>query len=172
LEVYAIQAKDAELIAPGVRTRKFAVRRIGELIEEQRRAGMLAKPPIGPGHGKKGKSRVFQKPDFPTLAAQGVDKNLAHQARTAAAMSEAKFEAEVNKVIRLAVSIAAWPGIEMPPPISPGPSLAKSVPRRSSGPPQAVPVSRPKPAGFLVAGFLVARCCPRRQARAPPSSPA
>jgi hypothetical protein len=45
------------------------------------------------------KARVGAKPevDRPTLASQGIDKNLAHQARTLGAMSDDKFEAVVTQ---------------------------------------------------------------------------
>ena len=64
--------------------------RVAERMDEKRKAGELAKPPAGPGRGKKGKTRRDQTPEFspPTLASQGVDKDLAKRARKAAAMTE------------------------------------------------------------------------------------
>ena len=100
MEVYAFQAKDVELVTPATTTRKVAERRIGELIEAQRKAGTLAKP--AGGHRPKGR-RGFKNP-VATLADQGVDKNLAKRARAAAAMSEVKFEAEVRKTIKIAIA--------------------------------------------------------------------
>ena len=49
LAVYAKQAKDGELIAHATAIRKRAERRLGELMEDDRKAGKLAKG----GGGKK-----------------------------------------------------------------------------------------------------------------------
>ena len=59
-------------------------------MDEKRKAGELAKPPAGPGRGRKGKLGGTKPPCFPppTLASQGVDKDLAKRARKAAAMTE------------------------------------------------------------------------------------
>lgn len=98
MEVYAFQAKDVELVAPAVTTRKHAERRIGQLMTANREAGLLAKA------GRKPREIGISKIPIATLAAQGVDKNLANRARTAAALSEAKFEVDVRKAIRIAVA--------------------------------------------------------------------
>jgi hypothetical protein len=59
------------------------------LIEEARKAGKLAKGAMGNPKGRGAKIvRVEEKPAHPTLAMQGIDKNLADRARKAAAMSE------------------------------------------------------------------------------------
>jgi hypothetical protein len=59
----------ATLPVAAVAVKKWAERKIGELMDEKRKAGKLAKPPNP-------KRRVAKKPDDPpTLAAQGVDKN-------------------------------------------------------------------------------------------------
>ena len=60
-----------------------AERRLGELMDEQPRA----KPPKF-----EGPRRVIKKPEAPTLADAGIDKNLAHRARRLAAMPEEEFE--------------------------------------------------------------------------------
>jgi len=102
MEVYAYQAKDAELAGYAVEIRRRAVRRIGELMNSQPKAKGtrgLGKPKIG------GVSKTPPK-DAPTLADQGVDKNLAKQAREAAAMSEDKFEKEVARAVKVAVAAA------------------------------------------------------------------
>lgn len=103
LEVYAMQAKDAELIAPAVKMRKHAERRIGQIIIAESKAGKLAKPT----GGKRVKGqRVSKKPDdIPTLADRGVDKNLADRARKAAKMGDEKFDKLVDQSI--AISVAA-----------------------------------------------------------------
>jgi N6-adenosine-specific RNA methylase IME4 len=98
LEVYAFQAKDIQLASDSTEIRKRATRRIGEIIAADRRGGKLAKGQL---------RRGVQKPprdDAPTLASQGVDKDLAKQARKDAAMSERDFEADVAKTKRLVVA--------------------------------------------------------------------
>jgi N6-adenosine-specific RNA methylase IME4 len=93
MHVYAKQAKDGDLIAYATEIRKRAERRLGELMAESPKA----KPP--------NPRRVFKKPDDPpTLADQGVDKNLADRARKAAAMPEDKFEAHVAHAVKVAVA--------------------------------------------------------------------
>jgi hypothetical protein len=68
LSVYATQAKDGQLIAHATAIRKRAERRLGEIMEEDRKAGKLAKNKPGPGRGKKGaKSRVVEGPSFNAL---------------------------------------------------------------------------------------------------------
>ena len=101
--VYAKQAKDGELIAHATAIRKRAERRLGELMEEDRKAGKLAKPPGGSKQRPK-KDRVAKQPDVKTLLDQGIDKNLADRARKAAAMSEDSFEKQVSKAVKVAVA--------------------------------------------------------------------
>ena len=101
LSVYAKQARDGKLIADATAIRKRAERRLGELMEDDRRAGKLAKG----GGDKKSDHRVAKKPgDAPSLADQGIDKNLADRARKAAAMPEAKFEEQVARAAKVAVA--------------------------------------------------------------------
>ena len=101
LSAYAKQAKDGELIAHATAIRKRAERRLGELMEDDRKAGKLAKG----GGDKKSDHRVAKKPgDAPSLADQGIDKNLADRARKAAAMPEAKFEEQVARAVKVAVA--------------------------------------------------------------------
>jgi N6-adenosine-specific RNA methylase IME4 len=89
MEVYAYQAKDGELAEMAVEVRERATRRIGELMDEDRKAGKLAKGTQGsPVKG----ARVDEKP---TLASQGVDKSLAHQMRILGALDEPSFERKV-----------------------------------------------------------------------------
>lgn len=103
MEVWAYQAKDADLLAKATTVRKWSERRIGELMEGQRKAGALAKGGAEKGVGRRG-MRVIEKPAFPTLAAQGVDKNLADRSRKAFAMSEAKFAISLAKTIKIAIA--------------------------------------------------------------------
>jgi N6-adenosine-specific RNA methylase IME4 len=102
LAVYAKQAKDGELIAHATAIRKRAERRLGELMAQERKAGRMAKPPAGPGRGKKG-HKVGSTGD-PTLAGQGIDKHLADRARKAAAVPKAMFEAQVARAVQVAVA--------------------------------------------------------------------
>ena len=64
MRVYAFQAHDGQLASDATDIKQWATRRLGELMEEMRKAGSLAKPPIvkGPGRGKKGKTSGFLKP--------------------------------------------------------------------------------------------------------------
>lgn len=67
--------------------RKRAERRGGELMAAARQAGKLAKGAKGNPGGRGAKIvRVAEKPTQPTLADQGIDKNLADRMRKAAAM--------------------------------------------------------------------------------------
>lgn len=101
---YARQAKDHELIILATEIRMRAERRLGEIMDEQRKAGRLAKPPNP-------KRRVAKKPDDPaTLAEQGVGKALADRARKAAAMPADQFERQVAETVQVAVAATAGRG--------------------------------------------------------------
>jgi N6-adenosine-specific RNA methylase IME4 len=100
MEVYAYQAKDGELAEMAVEVRERATRRIGELMDEDRKAGKLAKGTQGsPVKG----ARVDKKP---TLAEQGIDKNLADRARKRAALPEKEFERQLEQKKKLAAKVA------------------------------------------------------------------
>jgi N6-adenosine-specific RNA methylase IME4 len=93
MATYAFQAKDPELIQQATEVRRRAERRLGELIEEDRKAGKLAKG----GGDQKSDHRGSENPsDKPTLAEQGIDKNLAKRARAAAKMTEDDFEEDLG----------------------------------------------------------------------------
>jgi hypothetical protein len=96
-KVYAYKAKDAALVREVVEIRKRAERRLGQLMDELRKAGRLAKP----GDYRK---RVSEKPVPPPLARQGIDKNLADRARKAAAMTEEQFRAAIARAIKIAIA--------------------------------------------------------------------
>src|SRR6478609_2689086 len=67
MSAYAKQAKDGGLIAHATAIRKRAERRLGELMEDDRRAGKLAKG----GGDKKSDHRVAKKPsDAPSYGAR------------------------------------------------------------------------------------------------------
>jgi N6-adenosine-specific RNA methylase IME4 len=99
MAAYARQAKNHDMEADAIEIRLRATRRIDQLRVAQKESVGLATG------GDAMKARVGEKPevDRPTLASQGIDKNLAHQARTLGAMSEEKFE-EVVSDARDAVS--------------------------------------------------------------------
>ena len=89
IRAYAKQAKNRQLELDAAEIRIRAERRLGELMAAQREAVGVNKG----GGDRKSDHRVEIKPgDLATLAEAGIDKNLAHRARTLAAVPEAKFE--------------------------------------------------------------------------------
>jgi hypothetical protein len=100
---YAKMAKNRDLEADAFEIRKRAERRLGEMIQEQRETVGLAKP----GGDMRTKHRVAKKPDaIPTLLEAGIDKNLAHRARSAAAVPAEKF-AQIVKEGREQITAAS-----------------------------------------------------------------
>ena len=86
---YAKMAKNRNLEADAFEIRKRAERRLGGMMKAQRETVGLAKP----GGDMRIKHRVAKKPDaIPTLVEAGIDKNLAHRARSAAAVPAEQFE--------------------------------------------------------------------------------
>jgi hypothetical protein len=84
---YAKQAKNRQLELDAAEIRIRAERRLGELMAAQGATVGKAKPTGSNQH------RVKIKPDAPaTLAEAGIDKNLAHRARTYAAVPAERFE--------------------------------------------------------------------------------
>jgi hypothetical protein len=86
MKLYAKQSKDKTMMADAAALKDRATRRLGELIEVQRKTVGLSEG------GRPRKTGVSKTPDI-TLAEIGVDKNLAKQARKFAALPEEKFEA-------------------------------------------------------------------------------
>ena len=90
MAAYARQAKNKDLEADAIEIRMRATRRLDQLRQAQ-------KETVGLSTGTRGSkvkgARVDEKP---TLASQGIDKNLAHQARTLGALSEERFEQVVT----------------------------------------------------------------------------
>jgi N6-adenosine-specific RNA methylase IME4 len=95
MQAYARMAKNTDMEADAAEIRLRAERRVGEMIDEQKKT-------VGLNTGSRGR-RVSEKP---TLANSGVDKNLANKARTLGAMSSKQFEDVVDKT-RQAVNRAA-----------------------------------------------------------------
>ena len=89
MEVYARQAKNKDLEADAKAIRMRAIRKLDELRRAQKRTVGLAKG----GGGKHGRKRVIEKP---TLASQGIDKNLANAGRKLGALSDQQFEQAVD----------------------------------------------------------------------------
>jgi len=96
---YARQAKNRDLEAGAVALRMRAVRRLAQLMQAQKEAVGLSKG------GRPAKTGLAQNPVLATLAMQGIDKNLAHQARQLGALSEQEFEQKVHET-RAAVMAA------------------------------------------------------------------
>jgi N6-adenosine-specific RNA methylase IME4 len=87
---YARRANDRALESDAVALRMMALRGLNGLMERQSKTVGLAKG----GGGKHGRKRVIEKP---TLKATGIDKNLAHQARTLGRLTDAAFDAAVTE---------------------------------------------------------------------------
>ena len=105
MAIYARQAKNKDLEADAVEIRLRATRRLDQLRQEQKASVGLAS---GGEHGGKAPIDGLRKNPSnarPTLAMQGIDKNLAHHARTLGALSDERFE-QVIAVTRDAVTRA------------------------------------------------------------------
>jgi N6-adenosine-specific RNA methylase IME4 len=89
MAAYARQAKNRDLEADAVELRMRATRKLDQLRQAQKEAVGL-----NVGQLRRGLSDN-PRDDRPTLASQGIDKNLAHQARVLGAMDEADFERKV-----------------------------------------------------------------------------
>jgi hypothetical protein len=87
MAAYARLAKNRKLEADAIEIRMRATRRMDQMRMAQKQTIGLAKP------GRK-KNGLCENP-IPTLASQGLDKNLAHQARLLGAMDEAAFARKV-----------------------------------------------------------------------------
>lgn len=89
LAVYARQAKNRDLEADAVEIRMRATRRLDQLRVSQKESAGL-------NTGARGTGTSVRVDEKPTLAEQGVDKNLAHQARKLGALSDGQFEQFVD----------------------------------------------------------------------------
>lgn len=92
MAAYARQAKNRDLESDAVEIRLRATRRIDQLRQAQKESVGLNQ---GAVPGKTGLKTNPVLDPRPTLASQGIDKNLAHQARTLGALSDEKFESVV-----------------------------------------------------------------------------
>jgi N6-adenosine-specific RNA methylase IME4 len=102
MQDYAVRAKDRELAAHAAEYRARSERRLGELM------AVAPKARNGGSNQHRGKKelRGIENPEAPTLASQGIDKNLAKAARTAWAMEEAEFEGHIAKIRNVAQALA------------------------------------------------------------------
>jgi N6-adenosine-specific RNA methylase IME4 len=89
MQEYARRAKNFEMEANAVELRIRATHKLGKLIEAQ-------KATVGLAQGTRGsKVRGVRVDDKPTLASQGIDKNLAHQSRTLGKLSPADLARKI-----------------------------------------------------------------------------
>jgi hypothetical protein len=89
VRAYAKQARNRQLEVDAAEIRIRAERRLGELMAAQGETVGKARGAAEPGTNR-GATRVENKPA--SLAEAGIDKNLAHRARTLAAVPNQKFE--------------------------------------------------------------------------------
>lgn len=93
LQEYARRSKDSELIDHATEIRLRARRRLGEMMAAQKAAGLMANGTRGNIQEVLAGGSARNPPDAPiTLAEAGIDKHLAHRARTEAKKSEEEFE--------------------------------------------------------------------------------
>jgi N6-adenosine-specific RNA methylase IME4 len=96
MAAYARQAKNRDLEADAVEIRMRATRRLDQLRLAQKEGGGLNRGAAGGGSKASPRGSLINPRDLrPTLASQGIDKNLAHQARVLGAMDDAAFERKI-----------------------------------------------------------------------------
>jgi hypothetical protein len=93
VRAYAKQAKNRQMEVDAAEIRIRAERRLGELMEAQKQTVGLAKGQLSRGL----ELNPRENSDPPTLAEAGIDKNLAHRARTYAAVPNDQFEQLLTK---------------------------------------------------------------------------
>jgi N6-adenosine-specific RNA methylase IME4 len=98
MQAYARQAKNRDLEADALEIRMRATRRLDQLRQAQKDAVGLNEG------GRPSKTGLAKNPVLPTLASQGIDKNLAHNARKLGSLSEENFERAVREA-RSALSV-------------------------------------------------------------------
>jgi N6-adenosine-specific RNA methylase IME4 len=91
MQAYARQARNRDLETDALEIRMRATRRLDQLRQAQ-------KGTVGLNEGgRPSKTGLAKNPVLPTLASQGIDKNLAHNARKLGALSEEDFERAVGE---------------------------------------------------------------------------
>jgi hypothetical protein len=113
-------AKNKELEAHAIEIRMRATRRLGQMIEEQKKTVGLAKGSKGQlrGRNASGAVNITAPENLPTLASQGIDNNLAKQARSLAGLSDDEFKEAVSKARGACQRVlpTVVNGIDRPPP--------------------------------------------------------
>jgi hypothetical protein len=94
MKVYARQAKNKKLEQDAVAIRMRAERRLGQLMKAQKEAVGLNQGAVPGKTGLKGNPVLDPRP---TLASQGIDKNLAQKARDLSNKSEPEFEEAIEE---------------------------------------------------------------------------
>jgi N6-adenosine-specific RNA methylase IME4 len=98
MRAYARQAKNHELEADAVALRMRATRQLAQLIEAQKETVGLNTGAAGGGKKTGPRGLLLDPRDVrPTLASQGIDKALAHQARVLGRLSDSAFEDKVEQ---------------------------------------------------------------------------
>src|SRR5262249_11717973 len=143
------QAKNRELEADALEIRMRATRRLDQLRQAQ-------KDTVGLNEGgRPSKTGLARNPVLPTLASQGIDKNLAHNARKLGSLSEDNFR-------RAGTEARSAPSVRQE---GPARVCQEGAPRRVEGAdPRAEPREPPADVGPPVSGH------PRRSALELPSS--
>jgi hypothetical protein len=115
MKEYARRARNRQMEEDAAEIRVRATRKLGELIKAQKESVGLNTGAAGGGE-KDGPRGLLKNPrdNRPTLASQGINKNLAHQARVLVAMSEEEFteaiveaRATASRSMRRVVNAAA-----------------------------------------------------------------
>jgi hypothetical protein len=97
MRAYAKQAKNRDLEADAVEIRLRATRRLDQLRQGQKETIGLNQGAAGGGKKASPRGLLINPRDLrPTLASQGIDKNLAQQARVLGAVSDERFEAIIT----------------------------------------------------------------------------
>lgn len=99
-KAYAKQARNKDLECDAIEIRERATRRLGELIDQQKKTVGLNQGAI------KGKTGLKSNPVLdprPTLISAGIDKNLANQARRLAVLTHDAFERHLARLRNKAV---------------------------------------------------------------------
>lgn len=94
MRAYAKQAENKQLETDAAEIRIRATRRLGELMAAQNEAGLMATGTRGQLNGRDAAGGLKTNPpeERITLAEAGIDKNLANEARTLAAIPETEFD--------------------------------------------------------------------------------
>jgi hypothetical protein len=96
MAAYAKQAKNRDLEADAVEIRLRATRKLDELCRAQKATVGFNRGAAAGGRKASPRGLLLNPRDLrPTLESQGIDKNLAHQARVLGAMDDAAFEQKI-----------------------------------------------------------------------------